>query len=75
MCRWLWIKQSLNRKCICHGFLFEKHSLKFVGDESIYSVGKEFCKAAEPHKDLDMERQELRKTIKKYVDDYGYNNL
>ena len=41
MCRWLWVWQSLTLKCVCHGFLSEKHSLQYVGNESINSVGED----------------------------------
>ena len=38
-------------------------------------IGCGKCLGYQPLKDLEMERQEQRKTIRKYVDDYGYNNL
>ena len=33
-----------NLKCIFQGFLSEKHSLHFVGNKGIYSVGKDLVK-------------------------------
>ena len=41
MCRWLWVWQSLTLKGNFLGFLSEKHSFQYVGNERIYSVGKD----------------------------------
>ena len=38
-----------------------------------YGCGK--CLGQQPLKDIEVERQELRKTTRKCVDDCGYNNL
>ena len=37
--------------------------------------GRGKCLGYQPLKDMEMEMYELRKTTKKCVDDYGYNNL